>query len=309
VKIQTMSVVVGTRACNAKCPFCVAKMSVDQGLTSDLGDDGWRGTKNIDWLNFKSACRCAQIGGATTVLLTGKGEPTLYPQQISHYLRALKPYDFPFIELQTNGIKLMEDSFSLPWDENAYMGQVGSNVPHLERWRDEGLRTVCISAVHIDRERNQEVYGEAYPDLVELVKKINHFGITVRLAIIMLKGYIDDFDKVDNVAAFCRENGIKQLTIRSVSYPEEGSGSTKMWTLDHVIEQEDLEGIYNLVEKSADPVLHLPHGATVYDYMGQNLCVSNCLTTNETSEEMRQIIFFPDGTISYDWCYKGAILL
>ena len=87
MKIQTLSVVVGNRSCNATCPFCISACTPKADLPT-----------NPNWRNFKKACRLAQIGGATTVLLTGKGEPTLHPQLINDYLGHLEEFQFPFIE-------------------------------------------------------------------------------------------------------------------------------------------------------------------------------------------------------------------
>lgn len=42
---------------------------------------------------------------------------------------------------------------------------------------------------------------------------------------------------------------------------------------------------------------------------GQNLCVSTCLTLDPQEPELRQIIFWPNGRLTYDWQYQGAILL
>ena len=56
-------------------------------------------------------------------------------------------------------------------------------------------------------------------------------------------------------------------------------------------------------------ILSLSHGGNIYDIDGQNLCYTNCLTTSPSTEELRQIILYPDGTISFDWKYKGAFLM
>jgi len=100
VDVTTLSVLIGSRACNAKCPFCVSQMTPDCGI----------GIKEpvINWRNFDLSCRYAQKNDISTVMLTGKGEPTLFPNQITTVLSVLRGYDFPFKELQTNGIKLME---------------------------------------------------------------------------------------------------------------------------------------------------------------------------------------------------------
>ncbi|MDO8598925.1 MAG: hypothetical protein Q7S02_02355, partial [bacterium] len=54
MKIQTFSIVVGTRACNARCPFCVSRMTGFDELPK-------RGA--ISAKNFSVAARLAQIAG------------------------------------------------------------------------------------------------------------------------------------------------------------------------------------------------------------------------------------------------------
>lgn len=301
MKIQTMSVVIGTSACNAKCPFCVSKMTGSVDCPT-----------KPNWKNFEKACRLAQIGEATTVLLTGKGEPTLYPELISDYIAKLKPFGFPFIELQTNGISLlnMED-----------------HEDHLKTWYHHGLNTICLSAVHYEQEPNLVVYSPKYPRIEETVKKLHEIGFTVRLSIIMLKGdkimgdCINTPKDINNLVKFCKRNQIKQLTIRPLAYPQIDiddemeraeflhHNTVVEWTKKHTLEHDQLLDIQSHLNSRAVPILHLTHGAVVYDYDGQNICLTNCLTTNETDDSMRQIIFFPDGTIGYDWKYKGAVLL
>ena len=56
--------------------------------------------------NFESAVLFAKQAQVSTVLLTGKGEPTLYPEEITRVLTALKPHGFPFTELQTNALAI-----------------------------------------------------------------------------------------------------------------------------------------------------------------------------------------------------------
>jgi len=282
MKIQTLSVVVGTSACNAKCPFCVSKTTPSAGLPI-----------NVNWRNFKKACRLAQIGGATTVLLTGKGEPTLHPQLINDYLGHLEEFQFPFIELQTNGI------------------QIGNNKLdfYLNKWYQNGLTTICLSAVHYWQDMNCKIYGNNYSDLKTTVKKLHDIGFTIRLSIMMLKGYVDTPAELNEIVGFCKTHKIKQLTIRPIACPESEANATSQWVLEHTLDQNQLMIIRDFLHDNGNEVLHLSHGATVYDYWGQNVCLANCLTTNKTTDDMRQIIFFPDGSISYDWSFSGAVLL
>ena len=69
MKFRTFSIVVGNNACNAKCDFCVAKMTDQVNFKC----------KDIDHRVFNVACSLADKAGVTTALLTSKGEPTLFP--------------------------------------------------------------------------------------------------------------------------------------------------------------------------------------------------------------------------------------
>jgi hypothetical protein len=46
----------------------------------------------------------------------------------------------------------------------------------------------------------------------------------------------------------------------------------------------------------------------VYDVDGQNVCLSNCLSNDPQTGDLRNLIFFPDGHVRWDWQYQGAIL-
>ena len=48
MKIQTFSIVVGGKKCNAKCPYCVSKMTGDEGLCGDGG--------KLNRRNLRKAC-------------------------------------------------------------------------------------------------------------------------------------------------------------------------------------------------------------------------------------------------------------
>lgn len=306
-----MSIVCGTTACNAHCPFCVSKTTPER-----IQYNHWNMPESINWINFKRACRLAQIGNATTVLITGKGEPTLYPRLLTGYLRALQPYDFPFIELQTNGIFFGTANQPPPppptkKQKDTILGAMQDPTCEetLQEWKTNGLTTICLSAVHYRAKENQRIYSPQYPSLIETAKLLNGFGFTIRLSIMMLQGYIDTWQEVMKLVGFCQENSIKQLTIRAIDYPENVNNDVTKWIYSNTISKDMALLIQDRLETYAKPILHLSHGATVYDYNGQNICYANCLTTNNSMDDLRQIIFFPDGTIAYDWKYEGAVLL
>ena len=82
------------------------------------------------------------------------------------------------------------------------------------------------------------------------------------------------------------------------------------WIEDHKISNSVMKNINLFFRQKATKLLQLMHGAEVFDYKGQNICVSNCLTRETRNiNEIRQLIFFPDGRLRYDWNLCGSILL
>ena len=134
--IESFSVICGTAACNADCPFCISKMT---GISA-LGLK----PQPINWRNFDKACLIAKEGGVRSVIITGKGEPTLFPDHVTDYLKHLEPYRFPLIDLQTNGVRIAK------YPEKY--------LPFLKDWYEHGLAFVAISVVSYLAEENRKVY-------------------------------------------------------------------------------------------------------------------------------------------------------
>jgi molybdenum cofactor biosynthesis enzyme MoaA len=212
--------------------------------------------------------------------------------QIRAYLQEIQQAGFPFVELQTNGFL----------------------IPKQERWLAEwyllGLTTVSISIVSQYPSKNKAIMGGS-SDLPEAVKTLHEIGLSVRINCTMLKGGIDDWDGVQELINWCTCCRIEQLTIREVTAPPEGYGSENenmaLFVREHELGRA-ADRILKSLEMEGTALLRLPHGAVVYDFHGQNVCLNNCLTPPK-DEEIRQIIFFPDGHLRYDWVYPGAILL
>jgi molybdenum cofactor biosynthesis enzyme MoaA len=292
MKVRTFSIVAGSMACQARCPFCVAHMTPKNGIGSKAPD--------INWRNFKKACQFARDGGCSTAMITSKGEPTIFPDQVSEFLQNLAPFNFPVIELQTNGLLIADGPGNKVTDQ------------HLTDWYNAGLTTVAISVSHYDADKNKEIYmagKKDYMDLPALIAKLHRFGFSVRLAVVMVKGYIDSVAEVEKMIAFAQANKVEQLTFRPVTKPDKSENEAIFkWTSEHHVPAE-LEGQLNKhLSSVGNSVLELAHGATVYDVRGQNVCMTNCLTIQPDNDELRQVIFFPDGHLRYAWQYSGAVI-
>ena len=290
MRIQTFSIVAGSAACNARCPFCVSRMTPAHELTTR--------EPAVNWRNFGIACRFAKDHRVSTVLITGKGEPTLFPAQIGSYLDQLAPYAFPFVELQTNGIALATKDELL---EQA------------RGWYQKGLTLIALSVVHHEAERNRRIYqphAKRHFELAELVDKLHQVGIAVRLSVTLVREAVDDVAALESMAAFCRAQGVEQLTLRPVEMPASSRDpQAAEWIAANKPPAEVVETLRDHLDHVGTRLMELVHGAVVYDLGGQNICLSNCLTIDPQNEQIRQLIFFPDGHLRYDWQYPGAILL
>jgi len=71
----------------------------------------------------------------------------------------------------------------------------------------------------------------------------------------------------------------------------------------------DVDALYASVKSTGTLLLQLAHGAAVFDVKGQNVCMTDCLTLDPDPEHIRQLIFYSEGRLIYDWQYSGALLL
>ena len=291
MQIQTFSILTGSEACNARCPFCISKMTPNGGVQLEEPE--------VNWRNLRIACRLAERCGVTTAMLTGKGEPTLFPEQITRYLQALAEFNFPLVELQSNGILLAERA-------NVYS-------PHLRDWYELGLTTIAVSIVHHHPEKNRRIFlphKQAYIDLPALIRTLHDCGFSVRLACTLASGFIDGSQGLQALVAFAREHQVEQLTVRPVNKPSNSRNlEAQNWADEHHLRPEQLDDIRCFLEHNGALLMTLIHGARVYDVDGQNVCLTDSLTLDARSDDLRQLIFFPDGHLRYDWQYQGAILL
>ena len=292
MKIQTFSIVAGSEACNARCPFCISKMTVPRDIALKEPE--------FEWKRFEHAALLAKATDVTTVMITSKGEPTLFPEQITKILEALEPYKFPITELQTNGIRIAQ--------------KTDHYEPFLKKWYELGLLIIAVSIVHYDPEINRKnyiPYEKEYINLQKLIAKLIEHHYTIRLTCVLADGFIDSSEKLVKLLKFAKECGAKQLTITPVNKPEiEKTMDTNVWqwTNLHHLKKEQLEDIKNWINKNGKSRRPLSHGAVIYDIRGQNLCLNNCLSVDTNSEEMRNLIFFPNGHAYPDWQYEGSII-
>ena len=291
MKFSVFSIVAGTSRCVTVCPFCVS---------GELATIQNREVPKINHRNLLKGCELAKTSGVQTVMLTSRGEPTLFPDQITEYLETLEPYKFPFIELQTNGIPMAR--------------KFEKYKPYLEKWYELGLSTILISTVSNRPEINGEVYTprtKQYIDLPELISNLHEIGFSVRLTAICTKAWMSTSEQIDEYLKFALENKVAQVTLRPLN-DEYRRETAQAWIDEHKMSEEDKVRIYDFLNTEGYKLMELPNIGNVFDYKGQNVMFSYALTKyndHNDGENKRNLIFFPDGQLRYEWEWEGARLL
>ncbi len=284
MKTNTFAIVVGTGACNAACPFCISKMTMTPTCQQPV----------INRRRFDIACRIVDQmrDGLVTVMLTGQGEPLLWPTQIDEYLERLGDR-FPLIEMQTNGVLVKQ------------------NLDNFRRWRDNGLSLVCLSVADRYPTASNQIMGiDANYDYWETAQMLMGMGLSVRINCTMVKGGVDNVVLAGGMIRDTHDRGIDKLTFREVERPVKGvNDKVSRWVDEHKPEGLAKQLRQYLLLNGATEILRLPPRGVVYDDQGQNVAILNCLEGTTDPDNLRLAIFFPDGRIGYDWRYPGARIL
>lgn len=278
----TYTIIAGNRNCINDCPICISKMTPSNGIGYDEPE--------VDWEKFREATEIAIKYNAENVLFTGKGEPTLYPEQISRYLSELYGKPFKRIELQTEGTLLARE---------------GVHNEYLKEWRELGLSLIAISIYHYKSQKNSEMFrpksGTHY-DLPKLIEKLHSYDYEIRLSCVMLKDHVGSVEEVKNLIEFAKEYEVEQLTLRTADRPKEPLDMVVADFVDKSRLNDDRIGeITDFLETMGKDLYTLPHGATVYDVDDQNVCMTTGLTDDKGKDEIRQLIFFPQGLLTTSW--------
>ena len=155
------------------------------------------------------------------------------------------------------------------------------------------------------------MYPKGYYNYWDVIRTLHEVGFAVRLNVTMVKGGCDKWSEMYHTIERCREYKVEQLTLRDVAKPDYATNEIASWTEEHQLcDPSGTQIATHIMETDGGiPLLRLNHGATVYDYHGQNVCLNNCLTETTNPEEIRQLIFFPDGSLRYSWNYEAARIL
>lgn len=289
MKIHSMAVSVPPKPngqlCNAKCPFCISRLT---------GKAQKWNTGKISWQKkLEKACGFAQNNGVSTLFLTGKGEPFLNLEDCYEILSIGSKY-FSIMEIQTNG--------SLCTESN------------LTKLMEQGLTTLAISISHPNPTKNAALIGlDEVVDYHKISKIANNLGLVIRISFNISNFWEDnDMSVMDWVKKILSDTTIDvhQYTFRKLGLPPstdipEYSRISK-WIKKYMITDKQIN---DYIKKHGTFLRQLNWGATIYDVNGFSVAIVECLQKPGYSEdEIRSIIFMPNGHVYTSWEKTGSIL-
>jgi molybdenum cofactor biosynthesis enzyme MoaA len=183
--------------CQAKCAFCFSKSSAS--ADQDKG--------RLSPTYIKRILQAAKARGAQRAVITGGGEPTLYPRAELLELIRLAAEQFPEkVVLITNGYLLTEMSAS-------------ERFTFLEELQSAGLTTLSISHHHHDPEVNRQVMNLDI-DIARIAdcfrQQPKRFPtLALRLICVLQKGGVENAASIDAYL-----NWAASLQIREVCFKE-----------------------------------------------------------------------------------------
>ena len=264
----TISVPPADPICDKNCPYCVSRMT------------GYMKTnRRLFYKNMPKVKTLAKHAQVSSVLLTGKGEPTLSEQDT---WAIIQKFNHLPVELQTNG-KAISQNFDM-----------------LEAFQQVGLNVLAVS---IDD-------TQQFVDYYELFARSKEIGLVTRVTFNVINQGVGFEALVD----LCQENHVDQLMLRCVVVPNNISeeDKTAAWIKKNV-DEELYPRLYDEMRKVCTSygmlLRRLNFGSLVYDYRGLSVSYSDyCVQDANDGKDIRSLIYMEDGHCYTSWNSKASIL-
>ena len=296
MSIQSISVVVPTRACVNNCKFCVSKMH----------DNPYR--NSFDEIQYRKRIKRAAIENVSTLILTGTGEVLQNKDFLLKFREVLgkENHPFPNVEIQTTGVLLMKYEAAIPGSTVRTEGR----YPNVELLKNLGVNTISLSVSDIfDSENNLKIIGVGDVlkfDLDELCKFIKDQGFNLRLSLNMINVYDDKFP--EDIINRCKELGADQITIRKL-YGGGYETPESIWVDENACKDKVIEMFDEYVRVEGKKGFKLPFGAWVYSIMGMSVAIDDdCMAKEEAKEDLKYVILRENGKLYWSWDDEGSLI-
>jgi hypothetical protein len=295
MNIQSISIVVPTKACVNKCRFCVSCMH----------DSPY--TNSFDPIQYRKRIKYAANNGVNTLILTGDNGEVLQNRNFLINLVEIldkEHHPFPNVEIQTTGVMLdKEENIRL-------LRKLGVNTISLsvsDPW-DDGFNSNII-----------RIPSTLRFNLEDLCKYIKEKDFNLRLSLNMTSVF--DQYSPEIILKRSKVLGADQITFRKLYHTNDDSDQTK-WVKNNACKDETLKGLddyiagwwcHNQTEEWREgghgkPLYRLPFGAMAYSIMGMSTVVDDNCMSKEENEKLKYVILRENGKLYCQWDDEGSLL-
>lgn len=306
MQIQSLSIVVPSKGCINKCPFCVSRMVNSNTYENrmDINDPEY----DINVREYLKRLRYVADNGCQTLMLTGTAEPQQNKQFLATFALLHQQIGSPFtnIEMQTTGMGL---------DKNRdYIRFLRNFV---------GVNTMALSINSIDDEENCRILGQKF--IVEQPDGADpHMAVTPPLELCRLCDLLKEYDfnirccfnltysfndtTVEEVFSYAKMTlHADQITFRKL-YASDDNTEQGQWIKEHQIA---LSFTHALKESLATkPVIGTTaYGATCYDVDGMSVIYdTDCMGKNPETDVKKYLILRPNCKLYSQWDSKASLV-
>lgn len=286
MRVQSISVVPAVQGCQAKCKYCISRMS----KTPDEGTA-------IVWSRLQDALYYAKAGGAQTGILTSRGETLLSNwSRLRTILDYMKQHgQLGQRDLHTNAIKV---------DANPKLF-----YEYLVDYYS-GLTNITITVPSLDEAQNYQLTGIKYVNGFQgLFNELKEMGLTIRLSCVLNNEGVKDVETMELYINKAIEYGADSVVFRGLWIPENSeNGEVLNWCANNFIDVTTARRLMLLLEAEgkAKKVIELPWGDVAYDVYDSGLQVTTATcTTNKYLDGFKSIVYLPDNHLYTGWGSKA----
>lgn len=299
MNIQTISIVVPTKGCVNKCPFCISSMH-DSPYENNWNENQM--TKRI---------RYATMNNVNTCIITGTGEPLQnksFLNKLSILFRGMNN-PFPNIEFQTTGVFLSEASKD--FDNFAYTENDKLIYKNIKLLQMLGVNTISLSVADIfDDENNNKLMGVPenleflLPKLINILKD-HKFNIRLSLNMTTIYSHRSVTDTINKA----RDLGAEQITFRKLYYSEYDEFTDQSyWVQENSVENDYFGRLNDTIKTFGKPLYRLPFGPMVYSIYGMSTVIDDDCMNKDNQDILKYIILREDGKLYTQWDDKGSLI-
>ena len=307
MQIQSLSIVVPSKGCINKCPFCVSRMlnnSSDYPNLMDINHPEY----DYNVREYLKRLRFVADNGCQTLMLTGTSEPQQNKQFLATFALLHQQIGSPFtnIEMQTTGMGLDNDRDYLRFLRNFV-----------------GVNTVALSVNAMNNYRNCEILGhrpttvppsfgdphcEAIPklNLSRLCDLLKEYDFNIRCCFNLTSAFDKmEVEEIFNVAK--NEYHANQVTFRKL-YSSSADTEQGEWIKKNAVSQTTVHEIEAYLAESS--VLgKTMYGATCYDVNGMSVIYdTDCMGKNPETDVKKYLILRPNCKLYSQWDSKASLV-